>query len=108
MSRRGTVAAGQGPGTVGVPCFDRGLADERSTGAGLGRGRDDRAPDAAGCCGRDHLEGALVLQPCRWVHTIGMRFPLDVAFVDDGGPVVKVVRMERHRVGVAGARRRRG
>ena len=48
---------------------------------------------------RDGLEGALVLRPCRWVHTIGMRFPLDGAFVDRDGAVVKTVRMGRHRVG---------
>jgi uncharacterized protein len=48
---------------------------------------------------RDHFEGAFVLTPCKWVHTIGMRFPLDVAFVDDDGVVVKVARMERHRLG---------
>jgi uncharacterized membrane protein (UPF0127 family) len=49
---------------------------------------------------RDGLEGALVLRPCRWVHTIGMRFPLDVAYVDQDGVVVKAVRMARHRVGL--------
>lgn len=49
---------------------------------------------------RDDFEGAMVLSPCRWVHTIGMRFPLDVAFVDRDGVVVKAVRMSRHRVGL--------
>ncbi len=49
---------------------------------------------------RDGLEGALVLRPCRWVHTVGMRFPLDVAFVDQDGAVVKTVCMSRHRIGV--------
>ena len=49
---------------------------------------------------RDHFEGAMVIRPCRWVHTIGMRFPLDVAFVDADGVVVKIVRMGRHRVGL--------
>ena len=48
---------------------------------------------------RDHFEGALVLKPCRWVHTIGMRFPLDVAFVDRDGVVIKTIRMGRHRLG---------
>ena len=48
---------------------------------------------------RDGMDGALVLQPCRWVHTIGMRFALDVAYVDADGVVVKAVRMARHRVG---------
>ncbi len=48
---------------------------------------------------RDGFEGAFVLRPCRWVHTVGMRFALDVAYVDREGTVVKTVRMARHRVG---------
>ena len=52
---------------------------------------------------RDGIDGALVLRPCRWVHTIGMRFALDVAYVDADGVVVKAVRMARHRVGFPGA-----
>jgi uncharacterized membrane protein (UPF0127 family) len=49
---------------------------------------------------RDHFDGAMVLTPCRWVHTVGMRFPLDVAYVDSEGVVVKAVRMGRHRIGL--------
>lgn len=48
---------------------------------------------------RDGIDGALVLRPCRWVHTLGMRFPIDVAYVDGDGTVVKTVMMARHRVG---------
>ena len=43
-----------------------------------------------GLLGRDGIEGALVLQPCRHVHTMGMRFPIDVAFCDADGAVVRV------------------
>jgi hypothetical protein len=50
--------------------------------------------------GRDGLDGALVLCPCRWVHTIGMRFPIDVAFVSDEGIVIKTMQMHRRRIGV--------
>jgi len=39
-----------------------------------------------------------VLRPCRWVHTIGMRFPLDVAYVDADGIVLRVAHMPRHRM----------
>jgi uncharacterized protein len=60
----------------------------------------DRSSRTRGVLGRDHLEGALVLDPCRWVHTIGVRFPLDVAYLDADGVVVKTVHMHRHRVGV--------
>jgi uncharacterized membrane protein (UPF0127 family) len=35
-----------------------------------------------GLRGRDGIGGALLLRPARGVHTIGMRFPLDVAFCD--------------------------
>jgi uncharacterized protein len=60
-----------------------------------------------GLLGRDGLEGALVIERCRWVHTVGMRFPLDVAYLAGDGSVLKTVRMKRHRVGfpVPGARR---
>jgi uncharacterized membrane protein (UPF0127 family) len=42
-----------------------------------------------GLIGRDHFDGALVLSPCRSVHTIGMRFPVDVAFCDVTGRVLR-------------------
>jgi len=42
-----------------------------------------------GLRGRDGIAGALVLRPCRNVHTVGMRFTLDVAFCDRDGVVVK-------------------
>ena len=34
----------------------------------------------------------LLLEPCRSVHTVSMRFPIDVVFVDRQGYAVKVVR----------------
>ena len=59
-------------------------------------GRDRRR----GLLGRDGVDGALLLERVRWVHTIGMRFPIDVAYLDAEGHVLKTVRMGRHRVGV--------
>jgi uncharacterized protein len=59
----------------------------------------DRRSRNKGLLGRDHLDGALVVERCRWIHTIGMRFPLDVAYLDGAGNVIKTVRMERLRVG---------
>lgn len=53
-----------------------------------------------GLLGRDGIDGALVLRPCRWIHTFGLRFPLDVAYLDADGTVVKTVHMRRHRLGV--------
>ena len=37
---------------------------------------------ARGLLGRDGYDGAMVLPRTRSVHTIGMRFPIDVAFCD--------------------------
>ena len=53
-----------------------------------------------GLLGRDGLDGALLLQRTRWVHTLGMRFPIDVAYLDSDGIVLKTMRMGRHRIGV--------
>jgi uncharacterized membrane protein (UPF0127 family) len=41
-----------------------------------------------GLVGREDLEGALILRPCRQVHTVGMKFPIDVAFCDRYGFVL--------------------
>lgn len=61
---------------------------------------ESRSERRRGLLGRDDLDGALVLRPCRWVHTVGMRFPLDVAYLDRDGVVIKTARMQSHRVGV--------
>jgi uncharacterized membrane protein (UPF0127 family) len=50
-----------------------------------------------GLLGRDGLEGALLLRPANSVHSIGMRFDLDVAFLDQDGVVLRTVRLRRHR-----------
>ncbi|MDQ1396174.1 MAG: uncharacterized protein QOG64_1433 [Acidimicrobiaceae bacterium] len=53
-----------------------------------------------GLLGRDGLDGALLIRPARSIHTVGMRFPIDVAFCDGDLQVVAVVcSMGRHRVG---------
>ena len=51
-----------------------------------------------GLLGRDGIEGALLLKPARSVHTIGMRFPIDVAFCDRELAVVAVRCMRRYRM----------
>ena len=53
-----------------------------------------------GLLGRDGFEGALLLRPCASVHTVGMRFDLDVAFCDEDLKVLETVRMRRWRVGL--------
>jgi hypothetical protein len=59
---------------------------------------DSRRARSRGLLGRDGVDGALLLRPCRSVHTVGMRFPIDVAFCDDELQVLRVVTMPRHRL----------
>ena len=51
-----------------------------------------------GLLGREGIEGALLLKPARSVHTIGMRFPIDVAFCDRELAVIAVRCMRRYRM----------
>lgn len=46
-----------------------------------------------GLLGRDGLppEGGLWLEPCNGIHTFGMRFPIDVLFLDAEGCVLRIV-----------------
>jgi len=51
-----------------------------------------------GLLGRDGIDGALVLQPCRQVHTIRMRFPIDVVWCARDGRVLRIRSIARNRV----------
>ena len=67
-----------------------------------------RAERRRGLLGRDDLDrsAALVLSPCWSIHTMFMRFPIDVVFVDRQGFAVKVVRdMKPWRIALAPAGR---
>lgn len=61
---------------------------------------EGRRAKRRGLLGRDSLDGALVIEPCRWIHTIGMKFPIDVAYLDADGVVVKTIQMHRYRMGI--------
>lgn len=52
-----------------------------------------------GLLGRDGVDGALLIPHARSVHTLGMRFPIDVAYLDRDKVVLDAVTMHRHRVG---------
>ena len=52
-----------------------------------------------GLLGRDGIEGALLLQPAKSVHTVGMRFPIDVAYVDRDLNVLRTRAMRPWRFG---------
>ena len=43
-----------------------------------------------GLLGKDGIEGAMLLRPAKSVHTMGMRFAIDVAFVDENMVVLEV------------------
>lgn len=58
-------------------------------------GRRDRR---RGLLGRDGIDGALLIERCRSVHTAGMHFPIDVAFLDRDGVVVRIVTLRRWRL----------
>lgn len=57
-----------------------------------------RSERRRGLVGRDEIDGALVL-PVRWVHTFGVRFPIDVAYLDASGAVVKTETIAPNRMG---------
>jgi hypothetical protein len=57
-----------------------------------------RRDRARGLAGRDDVEGALIIRPCRQVHTFGMRFTIDVAFCDREGFVLHTTCMPRRRL----------
>jgi uncharacterized membrane protein (UPF0127 family) len=51
-----------------------------------------------GLLGRSEFTGALVIRPCRQVHTVGMRFAIDVAFCDADGVVLRTSTLRRWRI----------
>lgn len=61
---------------------------------------DSLGPRLKGLLGRDGLDGALLLTKARSVHTVGMRFDIDVAYCDRDLTVLETCTMRRHRVGL--------
>jgi uncharacterized membrane protein (UPF0127 family) len=59
---------------------------------------DTRASRRRGLLGRDSFEGALLLAPARSVHSLGMRFPIDVAWLDGDLTVLRTARLARNRM----------
>ncbi len=44
-----------------------------------------------GLLGRHGIDGAILLRPARQVHSVGMKFPIDVAFCDKDLVVLRTV-----------------
>ena len=51
-----------------------------------------------GLLGRDSFDGALLLPKTKSVHTLGMRFPIDVAFCDEDLVVLRILTLPPHRI----------
>lgn len=60
---------------------------------------ESRSTRRRGLLGRDGIEGAMLLRPARSVHTIRMRFPIDVAHLDADMRVRSVTEMPPWRLG---------
>jgi len=59
---------------------------------------DHRQARRKGLLGREGIEGALLLTPARSVHSIGMRFAIDVAWLDGDLTVLRTVRLAQNRM----------
>jgi len=57
-----------------------------------------RATRRRGLLGRSEVDGALVLEPCRQVHSLGMKFPIDVVFCDRQQRVLRIATLKPGRV----------
>ncbi len=51
-----------------------------------------------GLLGRNGIEGAILLRPCKSVHTLGMKFPIDVAFCDKNMVVLRTACLRPGRI----------
>lgn len=60
---------------------------------------DSRADRRKGLLGRDGIDGALLLRPAKSVHTVKMKFAIDVAHLDDDLTVLATTTMAPGRVG---------
>jgi uncharacterized membrane protein (UPF0127 family) len=59
---------------------------------------ETRGERTRGLLGRDSCDGGLHVPGMRSVHTIGMRFPLDVAFLSEDLTVLRLVRVGPWRI----------
>ena len=67
---------------------------------------ETRVQRMRGLIGAREGEFAFVLPKCRWVHSVGMRYPIDVGYLDADSRLVRVQRLEPMRMSlpVPGAR----
>lgn len=58
-----------------------------------------RSARRRGLIGADTVGEPLVLEPCNWVHTVGMRTSIDVVYVQADNVVIATAHMRPWRVG---------
>ena len=93
MSQLSPTWAASAPET---PPFALAVDGVRTAGAwGTATSHDRRT----GLLGTDGLSGVLWIDRCSCVHTFGMRYPLEVAFLDRAGRVLATTAMEPSRLG---------
>ena len=59
---------------------------------------DGRVAKAKGLLGRSGIDGALLIEGRRSIHSFKMGFDLDVAFLDEDMEVIRTMRLHRNRV----------
>ncbi len=59
-----------------------------------------RARGATRLIGRKRLNGGLLIESRRAIHTFGVRFPIDVAYLDRSRVVIGIARLRPYRIGL--------
>jgi len=58
-----------------------------------------RADRRRGLIGQTSIDAPLVIKPCNWVHSFGMKVPIDVLYVGEDGTVLHSTTLKPWRVG---------
>ncbi len=59
-----------------------------------------------GVIGRQHLDGAIVIPNCKWIHSLGVKIALDVAYLNSANAVIKMQRVKPMRIALPVAQSR--
>ena len=59
---------------------------------------ESRSERVQGLLEREGIDGAILIRPARSVHTVGMEFPIDVAFCDKDLVVLRTVSLRPGRI----------
>jgi len=59
-----------------------------------------------GVIGKRRLDGAMVIIGCKWIHSVGVKVALDVAYLDSANAVIKMQRVKPMRIALPVARSR--